>query len=258
DKSVFGRGYRFQSTGRVLAELDELVHRYGIKDVAFVDSLFFHNESKIFDFAEALRKKRWDLTWTCSMHVNRVNRELLELMKAAGCWRIRIGIESGCQEVLDFIHKKTKLEKIKQVARWADKLDLKTKAFIMVGHLIDTRNTIEESINFVRQLPLKDITVQINTPMLNTPQYEMAPQYGRLQDYSPEHLNYWEPVFVSNSLTSGELLAYQKKFYRSFYFRPDVIWRHLRDIKSLRDLWRYIRSAGLLMSLFFTRKAGGR
>jgi len=257
DKSVFGRGYRFQSTERVLAEIDELVHRYGVKDIAFVDSLFFHHESKIFDFAEKLRKKRWDVTWTCSIHVNRVERKLLELMKASGCWRIRIGIESGCQEVLDFINKKTKLEKIRRVARWSEELNLKTKAFIIVGHLIDSRKTIEESIDFVRQLPLKDITVQINTPMINTAQYDMAPEYGRMRDYSPEHLNYWEPVFVPHALTAAELLEFQKKFYRSFYFRPDVMWRHLRDLRSIKDAWRYARAVGLIMSLFFTRKVGG-
>ena len=80
-----------------------------------------------------------------------------------------VGIESGHDEVLDFISKGITQEKIKSAITAAHEVGLRPKAFFMVGHMPDTRESILETIRFAKSIPLHDITVQINTLLQRLP-----------------------------------------------------------------------------------------
>ena len=65
------------------------------------------------------------------MRVDRVDRELLEKMKKAGCYRISFGVESGVQEILNNIKKGTKITRIKDIFAMAQELGIETLGFFM-------------------------------------------------------------------------------------------------------------------------------
>ena len=96
-----------------------------------------------------------------------------DTLSGAGCWRTRFGIESGSDQVLDFISKGITKEKIRNAITWAHEVGLRPKAFFMVGHMPDTPETIRETIEFAKSIPLHDVTVQINTLLPMTPQMEI-------------------------------------------------------------------------------------
>ncbi|GAH65476.1 unnamed protein product, partial [marine sediment metagenome] len=137
--------------------MKHLTETYGIKDIAFVDSLFAISKEKVESFLEELEKERMDVTWTCTIRCDTMSKSLLKRMKEAGCWRVRIGIESGNEEVLRFIKKGMSKEEIRRVVGWADEVGLQPKAFFMLGHCPDTKETMEETIRFAQSIPLKDI-----------------------------------------------------------------------------------------------------
>ena len=254
DKNVFGRKYRSNSPEYVVTEIEEVVKKYKAGDIAFVESNFTANPVRVERICDLLLKKDFKIGWTCSLHASTMTKELLKKMKSAGCWRVRVGIESGSQKVLDFIQKGITLEQVKNVVTWADELGLQPKGFLMVGHLIDTQQTIEDSINFVKTIPLHDLTFQINTPMYNTPQYHMYKDYGRFEVEGKIDFTYWQPTFIPNGMTKEKLLYYHRKGYREFYLRPALIKRHLKQIKSIKDLNRYFRGFKLLLKLFFSSR----
>lgn len=171
-------------------------------------------------------------------------------MKEAGCWRVRIGIESGNEEILKFIKKGMSKEEARRVVGWADEVGLQPKTFFMLGHCPDTKETIEETIQFALSLPSKDVTVQINTPLKGTEQYTLYKKYGDLISGNPDDYSFFQPVFLPRRLTYGDLVRAQRGFYRRFYLRPIIWWRHLRHIRRLSDLRKYFRPLKLLLHLF--------
>jgi radical SAM superfamily enzyme YgiQ (UPF0313 family) len=250
-------GYRSHSAKYVVDEMQELVEKYGAKDIAIVDSLFCANKRRVHEICDEILSRGLEtkLSWTCSSRVEVVDRPLLEKMKKAGCWRTRFGIESGHDKVLDFISKGITQEKIRSAITAAHEVGLRPKAFFMVGHMPDTRETILETIRFAKSIPLHDITVQINTLLPETPQLDVwnkeGHKWGRIVSSTKNEKSFWEPTFVPWGLESDDIIELHRQFYREFYLRPTVLRRHLDSINGMDDVMKYAEAASLFTFLFF-------
>jgi radical SAM superfamily enzyme YgiQ (UPF0313 family) len=253
-----GSGYRSHSTDRILAEVRHVAHDHGAKDLAFVDSLFCFNKKRVWDICDELIRQRTGLSWTCSSRVEVVDKPLLQRMADSGCWRTRYGIESGSTRVLEFISKGITKEIIERAITWTHEVGLRPKAFFIVGHLVDDRASIEESIAFAKSIPLHDVTVQINTILPRTRQAELferdGAKYGRLLSGSTDLTSFWEPTFVPWGLEAEDLRALHRRFYREFYLRPQIVALHAGTIRSGRDVAKYLQAAGLFAFLFADRQ----
>ncbi|MCD4748901.1 MAG: B12-binding domain-containing radical SAM protein [Thermoanaerobaculales bacterium] len=250
DHGTYGNTYRSFSAPRIVDEMEELVTRYGARDIAFVDSLFMISDKRVRGIVTEILDRCIKVHWTCTIRANIASRELLALMKEAGCWRVRIGVESGNQQVLDFIKKEVTKEEIREVAGAAADLGLHPKAFFMVGHPTETEQTIQDSIDFACSLPLTDITVQINTPLPGAPQFEIYQRYGESVSDNLEDYTFWQPVFIPRGLSREKIEEFFRKFYLSFYLRPIIAWRHLTMLRRPSDIQRYARALGLLFQRF--------
>jgi anaerobic magnesium-protoporphyrin IX monomethyl ester cyclase len=250
DHGTYGVSYRSFSPGRIVNEMEELVHRYGARDIAFVDSLFMLNQKRVYNIIDEIQRRNVKVHWTCTVRANATTPAILEDMKKAGCWRVRLGAEAGNDEVLKFIRKEVTKDQIRAVADAADRAGLHPKAFFMIGHPTETEAHILETIEFAKSLPLTDITVQINTPLPGAEQWETMDEHGVRATLDWGHYSFWEPVYVPNGLSRERLEALHKKFYRDFYFRPATVWRHLRMLRSLEDVRRFARAGLILAGMF--------
>jgi anaerobic magnesium-protoporphyrin IX monomethyl ester cyclase len=257
DKNTFGDRYRSFGPRYIVSEIKHLIDTWGARDIAFLDSTFTVDAGRVRGIIDEMKKEKIKVRWTCTVRANVVTRELLRQMKDAGCWRIRLGIESGNDDVLRFIRKGITRQQAQNAACWASEAGLEPKGFFMIGHLTDTKERIEETIAFARSLPLKDVTVQINTPMPGTTQYDICRDYGTLLTEDAKEFSYWEPVFVPAGLTREYLESAYRRFYRSFYLRPAIFWRHLRTLRHWYNLVKYIKSLRLLRYLFFGKAYAG-
>lgn len=251
DNNTFGRTVRFFSAGYVAGEIRTLIRDCKVREIAFLDDTFVLDKARLREIFEILRRERIAFPWTCMTRVNNLDRETLQFMRDNGCWQIRIGIESGDQQVLDFIKKGITLEQVRNVTAWCASLGIRTTGFFMVGHHIDTRETIDETIRFALELPLSDAVVTVNTPIPGTESYEKAREYGEYQEDDWTSLNYWSPVFVPHGLTRELLLQKQAEFYRRFYRRPRVVLGQLGKLRDLRSAVMLARST--LQGYRFTR-----
>ncbi len=246
-------GYRSHSVDRIVAEMEHVVRDLGAEDLAFVDSLFCVSKKRVWSICDEMIRRRIPISWTCSSRVEVVDHPLLQRMVDAGCWRTRFGIESGSASVLEFISKGITKDIIRRAITSAHEVGLRPKAFFIVGHLVDNRDTILESIEFAKSIPLHDITVQINTVLPKTRQEEIFAEhgdtYGRIIDGSTDLTSFWEPTFVPWGLEPGDLIELHRRFYREFYLRPKI-WRwHLGEIHTPRDVKKYMQAAGLFAFL---------
>ena len=251
DKSIFTKRYRSFSAAYIVSEMEHLIDKYGARDIAFLDSTFTVSHERVEGIIDEMKRCNVRVNWTCTVRADVATKELLMKMKEAGCWRIRLGVESGNKKVLKFIKKGITKEQVKNVTQWAHQIGLRPKGFFMVGHPVDTKASIEETIRFAKSLPFKDITVQMNTPMMNTPQHDIYEDYGTIVADNYNEFSYWEPIFVPNGLDKEYLFETLHRFYRSFYLRPVIIWRHLSQIRSWDVVVKYLQSLNLICYLLF-------
>ena len=254
-------GYRSRKPQQVVDEMEHLIRDFGARDIAFVDSLFCANKKRVMTICDEIIRRGVKISWTCSSRVEVVDQEMLNRMKEAGCWRTRFGVESGSDQVLEFISKGITKEKIRNAITWADAAGLRPKAFFMVGHMPDTPETIRETIDFAKSIPLHDVTVQINTLLPKTPQMEIwereGEKWGRVINRSTDEKSFWEPTFVPWGMEGADIIDAHRTFYREFYFRPETIKRHLEGIHSFRDVMKYVQASNLFSFLFFNAEKAG-
>jgi radical SAM superfamily enzyme YgiQ (UPF0313 family) len=253
DKSVFGRRMRAHSVERVLDEMEHCIGEHGARGIAFLDSTFATLQERAKEIARGIIARGIKTDWTCTLRADTVDEEMFALFREAGCWRARLGIESGDPEILRRIDKDVKLDQIRRAAQWGVREGVQLKAFFMIGHFGETPASVQRSIEFATSLPLMEVTVQINTPMRGTPQYAEWSSWGALTGDDTTDFSFWEPVFVPTGWTRDELMAAQRSFYRRFLLRPSLWWRHLRSLHGWRDVRRYIEAARLVLYLILGR-----
>lgn len=183
DNSVFGRKIRYHSAEYVIRMIKHLIDKYGIKEISFYDDNFIVFPSRISKICDAIINEKLDITWSCDARVDTVKSiDTLKMLKAAGCWEICYGIESGDQRILNEEKKNINLEQVRQVVEWTAKAGIHVKGFFMMGHPLETEESLNKTIEFAKQLPLTNAHVTFLTPFPGTELYKKANIYGKLTD----------------------------------------------------------------------------
>jgi len=148
--AMFGKSYRARSPARVVDEVEELVTRHGMRGIKIFDSTFTLQRAHVEGFCAELRRRRLEIPWECELRVGSVDQRLLETMRAAGCYYVDVGIESGSQRVLDTcVHKQISLERAVELLRWTRELGFLTKVFFTLGHPGETLEEARETNRFI-------------------------------------------------------------------------------------------------------------
>lgn len=245
DRSVFGEQFRARSAKNVVDEIESLINKYGIKEIKFYDDLFTFDKNRVIDICNEILNRGIDISWSCSSRVNTVDEDMLKKMKQSGCWQIDYGIESGNQDVLNKMKKGIILKQSEQAVRWTKKAGIKNRAFIIIGMPGETKKSIEDTIRFVKKLPLDVVAFYVVMIYPGNELYETVKKQGKLlhEDFS----QYSSLIDVKNSrlhyVPDGLTEEYIKKSisraYKEFYLRPSYIIRQLLSIRSLMDVRRY-------------------
>jgi len=237
DTSVFSRRIRFHSAEYVLDMIGYLVNRFGVREIVFEDDQFLIRKERVAKICEGFLRAKWSISWCCSGRVNSVNDlELLKLMKRSGCWQISYGIESGNQEILNFAKKGITITQIEKAVRLTHKAGILSKGYFILGLPPETQESILNTIDFAKHLPLNDMSAFILTPFPGSQMYDIAEKYGIIEkDF--EKMNLLDVVYVPNGLSKEKLLDFQKRFMREFYMRPRIIGNYiLRVLKNPANL----------------------
>jgi radical SAM superfamily enzyme YgiQ (UPF0313 family) len=221
---IFGRSVRHRSNHNSIEEIKEIYHEHRIKHLVFDDDTLGINKDRAIEFCDMLIAEKMDLTWEGMTRVNVVSRELLLKMKEAGLNRLSYGVESGNQDILDLIKKGTNLDQIRRAYKLADSVGLETRMSVIIGLPGETRQTVMDTIKFMKSLKCDQAYVNIATPFPGTEFYEMAKRgehgLSLLTDDWSEYRRWGNAVINVNDLTRNDLIKLQKKALMGFYLRP--------------------------------------
>lgn len=251
-RAVYKDKVRFHSAEYIVEMIKDLIKKYNVKEILFDDDEFLVDKSRIKKLAQLFKDQKINISWSCLSRIPTVNQEILEIIKKMGCWQISFGIESGNQEVLKFLKKATTLEQIEKVLTLTKNSGIKTKGFFMIGHPIDTHQTINDTINFAIKIKLDDLQSSVFTPLPGSEIYEIAHKYGKF-DNDWEKMNYWNILFIPNNLTANDLRNSQKKLFRKFYFRPKIIFTQLMRIKGRHQFIFLLKAFIAFIKFVFTK-----
>ena len=115
DPTVYGRGWFGLEPVRVGTELERLWNRYQFTDVGFQDETFFTHANRVGAIAEEILRRDLRFTWMATMRADqgaRLDETVLMACRGAGLRRVMIGLESGSQQMLDWMKKDIKLDQV--------------------------------------------------------------------------------------------------------------------------------------------------
>lgn len=244
---MYGGQLRFWSSNKVLEEIRLLISQ-GYKEVYYRDETFTTFKRRNLEIFKGILQEKLDITWLCNVRVGTVDKETLELMKKSGCHTLKIGVESGVQEVLDKSNKGIKVSETKKLFKWANECGLNTHAHIIIGMPGETRDTIKKTIQFTKEIDPMTIDVAICTPYPGTKLFNnLINEHPEIADGYTLSLENLHTKSIYNEyftdLTGEELEKSLSQFYREFYIRPSHVAKNLAQVKSMKDFKRIARAS---------------
>lgn len=231
DRSVFNRGFRFNSPGYIHEHLTYLHREFGIRHVFFYDDLFTYDRGRVAELCRLLSDSRLPVTYNCIARLEHVDQELVDLLKGSGCWQVNFGIESGDPAILKKHRMYMPLDEVQEKLRMVKSSGMRVKGLFMVGLPGEDEMAIRRTIDYALTLPLDEINVTKFTPFPGAPVYRKIREQGEFTENWPA-MNCMNFVFVPFGLTKERLEELYNEFISSFYRRPMIHWGYTKM------LWR--------------------
>ena len=232
-----GKMWTYRSAQNLYDEFEMLSKQYGIKDIAIMDDVFTVNKQRVIEFCNLLIEKPIDIQWLCFARVDIVTFEMLDIMKRAGCWQIMYGVENFNQEVLDSIKKGVDVQQIYDAVGWAKKAALEVRVCMIVGNVGDTEAIVNRNIKLLNRLDPDYISVAILTPFPGHDIYNWALAEDRIMTYDWDLYYGSTPILRLDTLSPAQVIKLYRKMTFSFYFRPQFIFKKIRQLKTPTEFW---------------------
>lgn len=199
----------------IIKELIE-IYELGIKSVMFFDELFIYSNERVKQICDLIIDSGIKLQWTARGRIDSINKELLDIMKKAGCTSIGTGIESGTERILKRMNKHITLEQIKQSVKLMKNADIQCLAGFMVGYPSETKEEILETINFAKNLNLDGYSFYITTVLPGTMLYK---EWQKNNNYYGDTISDFI-INLSKDINSDIALYYK---FASDLFTPNTL-----------------------------------
>ncbi len=231
---VGGKTRRAHSPEKAIEEMKMLKEK-GARQIHFQDFTFTFDRDWTAKFCDILIRENLGLIWTCQTRTDKVDYELLLMMKKAGCRSILYGIESLDQNALDILRKGTKVEDIKNAVMMTKKAGIEARCSIMLGLPGETKESVNEVINLLIKLNPSFVQFHTTTAFPGTELYENSEKYGIiLNDLLIRKFDLSGKPFLPHGYKNEEeILSLQKEAYRRFYSRPQYIFGRIFSIRQL-------------------------
>ncbi|MFQ5814157.1 MAG: B12-binding domain-containing radical SAM protein, partial [Anaerolineae bacterium] len=229
----YGRTVRVRSPENILEEL-RMLHDLGVHNVNMYADLFTVDREQVMGLCQLILKEGLKVRWTCNSRVDFVDEEMLRLMAQAGCWMIAWGIESGSQEVLRRAHKGISPEKAERALRWSKAAGIKNWGYFIIGLPGETDETVQQTIDLAKKLPLDLALFHIAAPYPGTPFYQEAVEKGWFREGVR-----WEEVDMDCStvldypqMPAERIEYWARRAFREWALRPGPVWTYLTSMAS--------------------------
>lgn len=171
-RAVYGQTYRRKSAKLVVDEMAYLKTNYPVDAIWFVDDVFTVSHKWLKEFADEVAARNLIFPYEIITRADRLNEDVIDLLKASGCFRVWIGAESGSQKIIDAMDRRVDVNVVREMIQLAQKKGIQAGTFIMLGYPGETTADIDETIHHLKVANPDLYTITIAYPIKGTPLYE--------------------------------------------------------------------------------------
>lgn len=169
--AVYGQSYRRRPAHLVVEEMKLLKEKYNPYAIWFVDDVFTVSHKWLKEFHHEITTQNIKIPFECITRAERLNSEILQLLKEIGCFRIWIGAESGSQTIIDAMDRRVDVNQVKEIIQETNSIGIETGTFIMLGYPGETNKDINETITYLKEAKPTHYTITVAYPIKGTSLY---------------------------------------------------------------------------------------
>jgi len=229
-----GSSYRVRNIKDVVREIKWLIEKYQFKAFYFDDDTFNIGKERIISLCKELKNQNINIPWAIMARADTSDEETFKIMKQSGLYAVKFGVESGVQQIVDNCRKALDLQKVKKSVLFLKKLGVKVHLTFTFGLPGETKQTIDETIKFLKELNPDSTQFSIVTPFPGTVYYDILNNKGYIlsknwDDYDGNNLS----VIRTDSLSAEELIYCYKKAIKEWNKHIFITRYLMHPIKSL-------------------------
>ncbi|OGR63042.1 MAG: hypothetical protein A2X31_00575 [Elusimicrobia bacterium GWB2_63_22] len=230
-----GRHMRKRSADTVMAEIELLYHKFGIREIHIVDDNFTLDKAHAVSILKRIIASGLpiSLAFPNGVRLGTLDDELLDLMKQAGVYLISVGIESGSDRTLKRMDKQLSVALIREKVALIKSKGIDLAAFFILGFPDETVAEMRETIKLSLELPLLRANFFTFLPLPMTPVTLKLIETGEIGHMDVDGLIFQKVPYAPRGVTREQLRNLQREAFLRFYFRPGVMLRNLAKIRSL-------------------------
>ena len=245
-----GKRMRYRDPKNVVDEIEMLVNDFGVKEIQIEDDNFTLNRKHCITICEEILKRGIKVLWSLpnGVRIDKLDKEMLLLFKKAGCVSMALGIESANQRILDMIKKELNQEIVKKVVQDVADVGIETVGFFMIGFPTETKQEIENTINFALELPLTRAIFAKVTPLPGTELFDLwEEKYSETGKVDWKTFNYYQFDADWADCSFEEIAKLQTRATFRFYMRPKQLLTMLKQLNFAQYKRAITRLAKILL-----------
>jgi anaerobic magnesium-protoporphyrin IX monomethyl ester cyclase len=225
-REIFGNKVRFRSPQSVLRELDELVEKYHIKSLYFIDDNMTVNKKWLYEICDGIEKRNYGLIIGVQGKADTLTPEMAERLKRINCRYMSFGVESGNQRILDEIMgKHLTIAQIENAFKICEQNNILTCASLMIGSPGDTKETIMDTVKLLERIRPNFIDLHYTAP---TPGSKMFNEV----EFDDAHDDRWSAGAIKlDGITPEEL--------NDLFFAIQLRYRQVKKRPPFNFMWDY-------------------
>ena len=227
-QTLSGHAWRVRSVENVAREFKQAHEMFPqAKEFFFDDDTFNIRKDRVIALCKEFKPVGFQ--WSCTSRVH-ADYEMLKAMKDGGCRLLIVGFESGDAQILKNIKKGATPEMGRRFMENCKKVGMRVHGDFIIGLPGETKETIEKTIEYAKELDCETIQVSMAHAYPGTELYNQGAQEGFLATEAvTDSLGHQLPHLEYKHLSREYMVEAVNRFYDSYYFRPRVAWRIVRE-----------------------------
>ena len=252
-----GRKMRYRDPIKIVNEMENLINNYDVKEIQIEDDNFTLKRRHAVGVCEEIIRRKIKLDWSLpnGVRIDKLDPELLKLMKKSGCYFMSLGIESANQRILNIIKKRLDKNLVRNVVTMVKNSGIDAVGFFIIGFPTETKEEIMNTINFACSLDLERASFHKAMPLPGTELYDLW-----LKKYSKNQNIDWKTFCVDQfnadwaEVSPKELERLHKLAFFKFYFTKFRVIKFLFNLNA-NQIFKFIKRvmAVLLTSKWYNR-----
>lgn len=210
--TVYQNRYNGRAPERVVEEMEMLVKKYNAELIVVEDENLTNDMVRVEMIMDIMLEKKLEVKWYAEvgLSIARLNKNIISKMKQTGFMELRLAVESGDALTLNAMKKPLKLDKTKQVVKWAREIDIRIVSFLLLGMPGETLEQMQNTANFANEVGFDWNVISMVLPLPGTRIYNDLTSKGLKINYLDLE-RYTLPMQGVSCISSEELIAFREK-----------------------------------------------